>query len=123
ILRVSTRKQLTAGDGIENQRRGNNEYIRLKRYRPLDEFVIAETADNKVRADFDGVINQLIDRKKEIDVVVFWKVDRLSRGGVGNYYALKAFLAKHGIRIEFATEQIDATPAGELMESMLAATA
>ncbi len=123
ILRVSTRKQLTAGDGIENQRRGNNEYIRSKRYTLLEEYVIAETADDKERTDFDTVINQLIDRKTEIDVVVFWKVDRLSRGGVGNYYALKAFLAKHGIRIEFATEQIDATPAGELMESMLAATA
>src|SRR5262249_12041454 len=46
-----------------------------------------------------------------------------SRGGVGNYYALKALLAKHGIRIEFATERIDATPSGELMESILAATA
>jgi DNA invertase Pin-like site-specific DNA recombinase len=123
ILRVSTKKQLTGGDGIENQRRGNNEYIGRKRYRLLDEFVIAETADDKERVDFEGVINEIITRKKEIDVVVFWKVDRLSRGGVGNYYALKAFLAKHGVRIEFATEQIDATPAGELMESMLAATA
>src|SRR5438105_15440179 len=103
ILRVSTKKQLTGGDGIENQRRGNNEYIKQKRYRFLTEFVLAETADNKERVDFDGVINQIIGRKKDIDVVVFWKVDRLSRGGVGNYYALKAFLSKHGIRIEFAT--------------------
>jgi DNA invertase Pin-like site-specific DNA recombinase len=123
ILRVSTKKQLSAGDGIENQRRGNNEYIQRKSYRLLNEYVIAETADNKERANFESAINEIIDRKKEVDVLVFWKVDRLSRGGVGNYYALKAFLAKHGVRIEFATEQIDATPAGELMESMLAATA
>ena len=123
LLRVSTKKQLNDGDGIENQRRGNAEYIRHKGYRLLDEIVIAETADNKERKDFAAALDAIITRKREIDVVVFWKVDRVSRGGVGNYYALKALLAKHGVRIEFATEQIDATPAGELMESMLAATA
>jgi site-specific DNA recombinase len=123
LLRVSTKKQLTEGDGIENQRRGNDEYIRRKGYRLLDEIVIAETADDKERRDFGTALDAIIRRKREIDLVVFWKVDRVSRGGVGNYYALKALLSRHGIRIEFATEQIDATPAGELMESMLAATA
>jgi len=123
LLRVSTKKQLNEGEGIENQRRGNNEYIRRKNYRLLDEIVIAETADNKERKDFEAALDAIIGRKREIDVVVFWKVDRVSRGGVGNYYALKAFLSKHGIRIEFATEQIDGTPSGELMESILAATA
>lgn len=123
ILRVSTKKQLTDGDGIENQRRGNNAYIRRNAYRLLEEIVIAETADAKERRDFEAALDTLVARKKEIDVVVFWKLDRVSRGGVGNYYALKALLAKHGIRIEFATEQIDATPTGELMESILAATA
>ena len=56
-------------------------------------------------------------------MVVFWKMDRVSRAGVGTYYALKSYLSKHGMRIEFATEQIDASPVGELMESILAATA
>ncbi|HYH66854.1 MAG TPA: recombinase family protein [Urbifossiella sp.] len=123
ILRVSTKKQLSSGDGIENQRLGNNEYIRRRGYRLLDEVVIAETADDKERRDFEAALNSIVARKREVDLVVFWKMDRVSRAGVGTYYALKAYLAKHGVRIEFATEQIDATPAGELMESMLAATA
>ncbi len=123
ILRVSSKKQLNSGDGIENQRRGNRDYIQRKRYRLHREFVLAETGDSEEREDFEKVLAYVIDHKKEIDVVVFWKVDRITRGGVGNYYALKAMLAKHGIRIEFATQQIDETPAGELMESMLAAAA
>src|SRR5437667_3097977 len=94
LLRVSTKKQLNDGDGIENQRRGNNEYIRRKGYRLLDEIVLAETADNKERKDFAAALDAIIARKREVDVVVFWKVDRVSRGGVGNYYALKAFLSK-----------------------------
>lgn len=123
ILRVSTKKQLTEGEGIENQRRGNNEYIRKKGYRFFKEYVLAETADDKARTDFEGVVAEIVANKKRVDVVVFWKVDRISRGGVGAYYTLKALLAKHGIRVEFATEQIDASPAGELMESILAASA
>jgi len=123
ILRVSSKKQLTGGDGIENQRRGNREFIARKRYRLHREFVLAETGDSDERKDFENVLTYVIDHRREIDVVVFWKVDRITRGGVGNYYALKALLAKHGVRIEFATQQIDETPAGELMESMLAAAA
>src|SRR5439155_23528077 len=92
ILRVSSKKQLNSGDGIENQRRGNCEYIARKRYRLHREFVLAETGDSDERADFGKVLADVIEHKKEIDVVVFWKVDRITRGGVGNYYALKALL-------------------------------
>lgn len=123
ILRVSTKRQLNEGEGIENQRRGNDAYIARKKYKLIKEFVLAETADDKERADFQGVLDHLVDHRKDIDVVVFWKMDRISRAGVGTYYALKSYLSKHGIRIEFATEQIDGSPVGELMESILAATA
>src|SRR5438128_2254662 len=91
-LRVSTKRQFKEGEGIETQRQGNDQYIKAKGYRLHKEFVIAETADNKERADFEAVLDYIVAHKKEIDVVVFWKVDRLSRGGVANYYALKSFL-------------------------------
>ncbi len=125
ILRVSTKKQLTAGDGIENQRRGNTEYIRRKGYALAREFVVAESADGDGydRADFEAVIAQVIAKGSGIDVVVFWKVDRISRGGVLPYFTLKGVLAKHGVRVEFATEQIDGSPTGELMETLLAGMA
>lgn len=123
VLRVSTKRQLTGGDGIENQRQGNTSYLRAKGYRLHREFVVAESAEDGERADFGAVLDYVVAHRREVDVVVFWKVDRISRGGVANYYALKSFLARHGVRIEFATEQIDGTPAGELMESVLAAMA
>ena len=82
VLRVSTKKQLD-GEGIENQRRGNNEYIRRKGYRLLKEFEIAESANDidrdKERKDFTAVIADIVLHKKEIDVVVFWK--RENNGG------------------------------------------
>lgn len=123
ILRVSTKKQLNDGDGIENQRRGNTEYIRRKGYTLAKEFVVAESASGMERADFEAVISEVIQHRPQIQVLIFWKVDRISRGGVLPYYTLKGILAKHGIRIEFATEQIDASPTGELMETLLAGMA
>ena len=123
ILRVSTKKQLNEGDGIENQRRGNAEYIRRRGYRLAREFVIAESADGPERQDFESALAQVIANKAETNVVVFWKVDRISRGGVLPYYTVKGVLAKHGIRVEFATEQIDESATGELMETLLAGMA
>ncbi len=123
ILRVSTKKQLNEGDGIENQRRGNAEHIRRKGYILVKEFVIAESADGPERDDFEAAVQEIISRRREIDVVVFWKVDRISRGGVLPYYTLKGVLAKHGVRVEFATEQIDGSATGELMETLLAGMA
>lgn len=123
ILRVSTKKQLNDGDGIENQRRGNTEYIRRKGYHLVREFVVAESAEGDERADFEDAVRQAMSRDLGIKVIVFWKVDRISRGGVLPYYTLKGVLAKHNIRIEFATEQIDGSPTGELMETLLAGMA
>ena len=60
VLRVSTKKQLD-GEGIENQRRGNDDYIRRKGYRLHKEFEIAESADDTdrdtERKDFTAVIS------------------------------------------------------------------
>ena len=95
-------------------------------YRLVREFVIAESADDAEvyeRADFEAAIADVVAHRAEIDVVVFWKVDRISRGGVLPYFTLKGVLAKHDVRVEFATEQIDGSASGELMETLLAGMA
>lgn len=123
VLRVSTKRQLNDGDGIENQRRGNAEYARRKGYALVREFVVAESADGDDRAAFEAAVRRALDPALRVEVIVFWKVDRISRGGVLPYYTLKAFLAKHGVRVEFATEAIDESASGELMETLLAGMA
>lgn len=97
ILRVSTKRQLNDGDGIENQRRGNSEYVRRKGYRLIREFVIAESADHDEREDFEAAIREAMRKELGVTVLVFWKVDRISRGGVLPYYTLKGVLATLGI--------------------------
>lgn len=120
ILRVSTKKQLD-GEGIENQRQDVIPYCERKGYTVLREFVLAETAsDGDKRDDFDSVLDYCMKQQEEIAAVVIWKVDRFSRGGLNDYYQLKAYLASHGIRLESATEHIDGSASGEVMEGMLA---
>ena len=63
ILRVSTKKQLNEGEGIENQRRGNAEYIGRRGYSLLKEYVIAESAEGEDREKFESVLRDVVLRK------------------------------------------------------------
>ena len=120
ILRVSTKRQL-AGEGIASQRKGNSDYMKEKGYKLFHEFELAESADGgKERLDFTQALAFCERHKKDIGVVVIWKVDRFTRGGLATFYAIKAHLTRLGIRLESATEQIDDTPSGEAMEGFLA---
>jgi site-specific DNA recombinase len=127
ILRVSTKKQLNEGEGIENQRRANDEYIRRKGYVMTREIVIAESAslELKERYDLEAALELIfaLSKERKADVVVLYKADRLSRGGAGEYFAVKALLTKRGVRVEYATEQIDDSASGELLEHVLAGMA
>lgn len=126
LLRVSSDRQFQEGNGIANQREGNREYMKKKGYEEHSELVVVETADpdaGEVRVDFEDALSHCIKHKKEVDVVVIWKIDRFSRSGASAYWILKAMLTKHGIRLESATEHFDDSPSGEFMQSLLAATA
>ncbi len=52
-------------------------------------------------------------------ILIVYKVDRFARD-VGQHYYLKTELVKIGISLRSATEPIDDTPQGELMETILA---
>jgi site-specific DNA recombinase len=123
ILRVSTKRQLNEGDGIENQRRANDAYIERQKYQKVKEIVLAESANLDIadRCDLDAALRTAITMKKkgQADVVVLYKSDRLSRGGGEQYYPIKALLRSHGLRLEFSTEHIDDSASGELLEHVL----
>lgn len=127
ILRVSSKKQQRDGEGIENQRRANNEYIKGNEYVLVREIVIAESAskDYSERFDLQEAINFILTMKKEgkVNAVVFYKSNRLSRAGGGEYFMVKALLNKHGLRVEYSTEHIDDSASGELLEHVLAGIA
>ena len=60
--------------------------------------------------------------KGKADTLVVFKLDRFARNSAEHYY-LKTEINKLGLKIRSATEPIDDSPSGELMEGMLAAIA
>lgn len=71
-------------------------------------------------------LTQLLDicTKKNSNIValIVYKIDRLSRD-TADYLGLRKLLAKYGINIISCTEPTDNSPAGEFIETILAATA
>jgi len=65
----------------------------------------------------------LADAKKDIfDVIVFHKIDRNSRNEL-DYYITKDLLNRTGIKYEYAAQNIDSSPSGQLVEGVLVACA
>src|SRR5207253_11362475 len=59
------------------------------------------------------------DRRKQIEALLVWKIDRLSRN-VADHFSLKAMLLKSGVNVVSVTEPIDSKPEGKLLETILA---
>ncbi len=60
--------------------------------------------------------------KKDLDAVLIYKIDRISRDTY-DYLAVKKQLSEYGIRIISVTEPTEESPAGEFLETVLAAAA
>lgn len=55
---------------------------------------------------------------RKFDVIIFHKIDRNARNEF-NYYTFKHTLSTLGIGYEYAAQNIDFSPEGQMMESML----
>lgn len=76
----------------------------------------AKTAD---RTQFQEMIRYCQENKGSVRYVIVWKVDRFARRAE-DHLAVKALLLKLGIELYSATEPIENTPSGKLMETVLA---
>lgn len=76
----------------------------------------AKTAD---RTELKRLLEYCRINRKLIDFVVIYSVSRFSRN-VEDYVTLKAMLTKLGIRLRYATEQIDESSSGKFQEHIMA---
>lgn len=120
--RVSTKEQVD-NFSLENQQKICREYAARSGFVVVEVFVDeGESAKTTDRPDFLRMVNFCCKQKGKIDAVIVYKLDRFSRN-VGDYQAIRAALARYHVRLLSATEQLDETPAGHLMENVLSATA
>lgn len=122
--RVSTAEQVE-NYSLDTQERGCLEYcerngldvVRIFR----EEGESAKTANRpELRAMLNACANEA--RRAGITTVVVFQVDRLARA-VEDYTAISGALVSQGIRVRSVGESFDDSPAGKLVENLLAAVA
>lgn len=104
-------------ESIEGQLRECMAFAERKGYTVIksyaDRAISGKRADN--RPEFQRMIAD--SAKGEFDVVIVWKIDRFSRDKYDSVI-YKSKLNKNGVSVISATEPIDDSPEGKLMESI-----
>lgn len=112
-IRVSTEEQALNGDSIEAQRSELREFAKKSGYKIVDYYIDdGYTATNLKRPNLTRLLEDV--SKNKIDMILFTKIDRWSRG-VRNYYKLQDTLDKHSVHWKTIFEDYDtSTAAGRL---------
>ena len=109
-------------ESIDAQVRACREYCQRKGYLVIKIYA-DEAQSGKSIAKRDQYKKMLADSQKDLfDVVVFHKIDRNSRNEL-DYYITKNQLISSGIKYEYAAQNIDTSPAGQMVEGILVAVA
>ena len=120
--RVSTKPQVE-NLSLPTQRKACEEYCRREGMEVarvfMEEGESAKTAD---RAQLQGLLAYCREQKRQIQFVVVYNLSRFSRE-TGAHHALRGLLAGMGVALRSVTEPIDDSPAGRLMESVIASLA
>jgi len=81
-----------------------------------------ETATNTDRPVLQDLLKRIREGALRVDGVLAHKLNRMARN-LDDYIPLRALLKKHGVRLLYVVERIDNTPAGRLLENMMASVA
>jgi site-specific DNA recombinase len=120
--RVSSEEQVK-GTSLESQELSCKEYARTNGINVVKIFTEeGESAKFVDRTKLLELLDYCKKNKGLVQILIVWKLDRFSRIR-DDYFGLKATLLKSGVKLVSATEHIDETAEGRLMETMLAGIA
>lgn len=118
--RVSTKEQAKEGGSLITQKRACLEYAHENDYEVAETFIEeGESAKTQNRTQLKRLMAFCADKKNNVQVVIAYKLDRISRN-TDDYSYLRLFFRKHKIEIRSTSETLEDTPAGRFMENMLA---
>ena len=121
-VRVSTKEQ-TENLSLPTQLRACEEYCRREGYEVLERFKEeGESAKTTDRTELQKLLKFCRTHKGKVHFVIVYNLTRFAREKY-DHFALRAFLKSLGISLRSATEPIDDTSTGKLMEGVLAAFA
>jgi DNA invertase Pin-like site-specific DNA recombinase len=121
-VRVSTKEQ-TENLSLPTQLRACEEYCRRQGYEVLERFhEEGESAKTTDRSQLQNLLTYCRLNKGRVHFVVVFNLTRFARDKY-DHFALRSHLQSLGISLRSATEPIDDTSTGKLMEGVLAAFA
>ena len=121
-VRVSTKEQ-TENLSLPTQLRACEEYCRRQGYEILERFhEEGESAKTTDRSQLQSLLTFCRLNKGRVHFVVVFNLTRFARDKY-DHFALRSLLQSLGISLRSATEPIDDTSTGKLMEGVLAAFA
>jgi len=121
-VRVSTKEQ-TENLSLPTQLRACEEYCKREGFEVLERFKEeGESAKTTERTELQKLLKYCRTHKGKVHFVVVYNLTRFAREKY-DHFALRAHLKSLGISLRSATEPIDDTSTGKLMEGVLAAFA
>lgn len=116
--RVSTKEQVQ-NLSLATQSKACAEYCRANDMECVTVFVEeGESAKTADRTELKKLLTYCRENRKRIDFVVVHSLSRFARVA-SDHHALRALLLGWGIRLRSATEAIDDTPTGKLLEGII----
>jgi site-specific DNA recombinase len=120
--RVSSKEQLD-GTSLQVQERICSDYALKNDFEIVKVFVEkGESAKTADRTELKALLGYIAKEHKNINALIVYKVDRLARKADDHSFIRVGFL-KFNIKLLSATENLEDTPTGRLMENQLAAFA
>ena len=117
--RVSTKEQVDEGNSLSTQEKMCREYADKNGYEIAKVFIEqGESAKTADRTELRKLLAYCADKKNLVSAVVIYKIDRLSRNTY-DYGSLKMILKKCNVEIKSVSENLENSPTGNLMETML----
>ena len=118
-VRVSTKEQVDEGNSLATQKKICQEYADKNKYEVIRVFEEqGESAKTSNRTELQKMLIYCAEKKNDISVLIIYKIDRLSRNTF-DYGTLKHGLRKYGVELKSVSENLENSPTGYLMETML----
>lgn len=102
--RVSTKNQAEEGYSLAGQEKDCKVFAEMNGYNVSKVFVEkGESAKTQDRTELQNLMKFCVANKKDIDAIIIWKIDRLTRD-IKDFYSLQEFFTKLNIKVLFAQE-------------------
>jgi DNA invertase Pin-like site-specific DNA recombinase len=120
--RVSTKDQADMGYSLPAQESACREYALRKGYEVVEVFIErGESAKTADRTELKKILQYCSKHHANIDALLFYKLDRLSRN-TADYYDLVRFFSNLKIDVISITEDLGNSPTGKFMKTMITAS-